>query len=178
VDDWGGIHVLYYRGRWDSTASKWKYKVKLANVPQFTTTSAVSVTVYDITDYEFDLNDSSIWVYFGGYPFIGDYMNTCASRGCQVFAGYIAPAGATGPVGVFLANALIPNSVCVPDGTCYANCDGSTATPILNVNDFICFQERYAAGDSYANCDNSTTAPVLNINDFVCFMQKYGAGCL
>ena len=60
---------------------------------------------------------------------------------------------------------------------CYANCDDSTAAPVLNVNDFICFQQKYAAGDSYANCDNSTAAPVLNINDFICFQQKFAAGC-
>jgi hypothetical protein len=29
---------------------------------------------------------------------------------------------------------------------CYANCDGSTNVPILNINDFICFQGRFAAG--------------------------------
>ena len=62
-------------------------------------------------------------------------------------------------------------------GGCYANCDGSTAAPVLNVNDFICFQTKFAAGDSYANCDNSTSAPVLNINDFICFQQKFAAGC-
>jgi hypothetical protein len=60
---------------------------------------------------------------------------------------------------------------------CYANCDGSTAAPVLNVNDFICFQQKYAAGDAYANCDNSTTVPILNINDFICFQQKFAAGC-
>ncbi|MFN0131641.1 MAG: S8 family serine peptidase, partial [Phycisphaerales bacterium] len=61
--------------------------------------------------------------------------------------------------------------------TCYANCDGSTAAPILNVNDFICFQNKFAAGDSYANCDGSTTAPILNVNDFVCFQNRFAAGC-
>jgi agmatine/peptidylarginine deiminase len=60
---------------------------------------------------------------------------------------------------------------------CYANCDGSTASPVLNVNDFVCFQQRFAAGDSYANCDGSTAAPVLNVNDFVCFQQLFAAGC-
>ena len=30
----------------------------------------------------------------------------------------------------------------------YANCDGSTTAPILNVNDFVCFQQRFAAEDS------------------------------
>ena len=34
----------------------------------------------------------------------------------------------------------------VPTSTCYANCDGSTAAPVLNVNDFTCFLNRYAAG--------------------------------
>jgi hypothetical protein len=60
---------------------------------------------------------------------------------------------------------------------CYPNCDNSTTAPILNVQDFTCFLQRYAAGDSYANCDNSTTAPVLNVQDFTCFLQSYAAGC-
>jgi hypothetical protein len=60
---------------------------------------------------------------------------------------------------------------------CYANCDGSTTPPILNVNDFICFQGKYAAGDPTANCDESTTPPILNVNDFICFQGKYAAGC-
>jgi len=61
--------------------------------------------------------------------------------------------------------------------TCYANCDGSTIAPILNVSDFICFQQKYAAGDPYANCDNSTIPPILNVSDFICFQQQYAAGC-
>ena len=61
--------------------------------------------------------------------------------------------------------------------SCYANCDNSTTVPFLNVNDFICFQTKFAAGDTYANCDNSTTAPVLNVNDFICFQTKFAAGC-
>jgi hypothetical protein len=64
---------------------------------------------------------------------------------------------------------------CTP--TCYANCDASTLIPFLNVNDFTCFLNRYAAGDSYANCDGSTISPVLNVNDFSCFTNRYAAGC-
>jgi hypothetical protein len=60
---------------------------------------------------------------------------------------------------------------------CYANCDGSTAEPILNVNDFICFQTKYAAGDPGANCDGSTAEPILNVNDFICFQTRFAAGC-
>lgn len=61
--------------------------------------------------------------------------------------------------------------------SCYANCDGSTAVPILNVSDFVCFYNKYLASDTYANCDGSTTVPTLNIYDFICFQQKYTHGC-
>ena len=29
----------------------------------------------------------------------------------------------------------------------------------------------------YANCDASTAAPALNVLDFSCFLQKFAAGC-
>lgn len=61
--------------------------------------------------------------------------------------------------------------------TCYANCDCSTAQPILNVNDFTCFLNRFAAGNGYANCDGSTSTPSLNVNDFICFQASFAAGC-
>ncbi len=61
--------------------------------------------------------------------------------------------------------------------SCYANCDNSTSPPILNVNDFNCFLNRYAAGESYANCDGSTNNPLLTVNDFQCFLNTYAAGC-
>ncbi len=60
---------------------------------------------------------------------------------------------------------------------CYANCDGSTTAPVLNVLDFSCFLNRFAAGDTWANCDGSTTAPVLNVLDFSCFLNSFAAGC-
>ena len=64
-----------------------------------------------------------------------------------------------------------------PALTCYANCDGSTIAPVLNVNDFICFNNRFAAGDPAANCDRSILPPVLNVNDFTCFLNAFAAGC-
>jgi hypothetical protein len=60
---------------------------------------------------------------------------------------------------------------------CYPNCDQSTTAPVLNVQDFTCFLQQYAAGETYANCDSSTTPPVLNVQDFTCFLQRYAAGC-
>jgi hypothetical protein len=61
--------------------------------------------------------------------------------------------------------------------SCYANCDGSTTVPFLNVLDFNCFLNRFAAGASYANCDNSTIPPVLNVLDFNCFLNRFTQGC-
>ncbi len=62
-------------------------------------------------------------------------------------------------------------------GGCYANCDGSSAAPLLSANDFQCFLNKYAAGNAYANCDGSTGSPVLNANDFQCFLNAFAAGC-
>jgi hypothetical protein len=64
--------------------------------------------------------------------------------------------------------------VTIPAPVCYPNCDGSTAAPILNVLDFVCFQTRFAASDPYADCDQSGA---LNVNDFVCFQVQFAAGC-
>jgi hypothetical protein len=69
---------------------------------------------------------------------------------------------------------------------CYANCDGSTTAPILNVEDFSCFINEFAGAQGlpheqqlthYANCDNSTTAPVINVEDFSCFINRFAQGC-
>jgi hypothetical protein len=60
---------------------------------------------------------------------------------------------------------------------CPANCDGSTSEPVLNVQDFGCFLNKFASGDAAANCDCSTAEPVLNVQDFACFLNQFAAGC-
>jgi hypothetical protein len=60
---------------------------------------------------------------------------------------------------------------------CYANCDCSTTSPALNVQDFSCFLNAFASGDTYANCDGSTLTPSLNVQDFSCFLNQFAAGC-
>jgi hypothetical protein len=83
---------------------------------------------------------------------------------------------------VFVGNGTAPDGmpqgwVVTLPGPCYANCDGSTTPPILNVADCVCFQSLFAAGNAAANCDGSTTPPILNVADFVCFQQAFAAGC-
>jgi hypothetical protein len=61
--------------------------------------------------------------------------------------------------------------------SCYVNCDGGGPPPSVNVADFTCFLQKFAAGDPWANCDESVTPPVINVSDFTCFLQKFAAGC-
>jgi hypothetical protein len=91
-----------------------------------------------------------------------------------------APVSGQATIGVFVPGSpasLVAAGLPVPGAACYPNCDGSTTPPALTINDFICFQARFAAGDPYANCDGSTTNPTLTINDFICFQQAFAAGC-
>lgn len=57
---------------------------------------------------------------------------------------------------------------------CPANCDGSTAAPILTPADFTCFLAKYRAGDASADCDSSGT---FSPADFTCFLARYRGGC-
>jgi hypothetical protein len=93
-------------------------------------------------------------------------------------------ANAISPGGAFFINKLTFTAPAAPP--CYANCDGSTTPPILNVEDFVCFVSEFAAAlllppqqqlTHYANCDESTTTPVLNVEDFICFVSKFATGC-
>jgi hypothetical protein len=61
--------------------------------------------------------------------------------------------------------------------SCYANCDGSTTPPVLNVNDLVCFMTRYAAGDPWANCSTADTRRSPRASDFLCFLERFQAGC-
>ncbi|MBL9030581.1 MAG: hypothetical protein JNM80_02600 [Phycisphaerae bacterium] len=104
----------------------------------------------------------------------------------QKLANVTNPAGLVDNSSVVVTTSPIPASFSGMDvaagippatSTCYANCDGSTSVPFLNVNDFVCFNNLFAAGDTRANCDASTNPPVLNVNDFICFNNAFAAGC-
>jgi hypothetical protein len=57
---------------------------------------------------------------------------------------------------------------------CYANCDGSSVHPRLNIDDFTCFINKFVARDPYANCDQNSS---LDIDDFLCFISSFAQGC-
>jgi hypothetical protein len=56
-------------------------------------------------------------------------------------------------------------------GACYADCDGNT---VLDVFDFLCFQDAFVQGEAYADCDGNT---VLDVFDFLCFQDAFVTGC-
>ena len=56
--------------------------------------------------------------------------------------------------------------------TCYADCDQSG---VLDIFDFLCFQNSFVAGEAYAcECDPD---PACNIFDFLCFQNAFVSGC-
>jgi hypothetical protein len=63
---------------------------------------------------------------------------------------------------------------------CYADCDQSTGVGVLDIFDFLCFQDSFVNSDPYAcDCDitTGTSPPVCDIFDFLCFQNQFVAGC-
>lgn len=61
---------------------------------------------------------------------------------------------------------------------CYPDCDTTTGPGVLDIFDFLCFQNRYDVGAPYAcDCDTSTGRGVCDIFDFLCFQNAFDAGC-
>ena len=55
---------------------------------------------------------------------------------------------------------------------CYADCDSNG---VLDIFDFLCFQNSFVLGEAYAcDCDPD---PACDIFDFVCFQNAFVAGC-
>ena len=101
------------------------------------------------------------------------------------FDANVAPATGTAALGYFkplngYANSInaaanVPGSS--PPVVCYANCDGSTANPLLTANAFQCFINAFSLGQSYANCAPTPSNPPPTSNDFTCFINAYAQGC-
>jgi hypothetical protein len=46
---------------------------------------------------------------------------------------------------------------------------------VLDILDFVAFQQAFVAGDSSADCDGD--GELSNPLDFVCFQRAFAAGC-
>jgi len=96
-------------------------------------------------------------VYSGAKPGATTYYTTRGHAGSAGLAGWAQGAGS-----VFsFSTTCGPAQLADPNfGRLFSNVMGAAAAP-----------------SCYANCDGSTSAPVLNVADFTCFLQKYAAGC-
>jgi hypothetical protein len=142
-----------------------------------TVTSQVSITSHPqpVTAPVGGIAHFSVGVSGGGtmeYQWLKDglELNGETSDTLEINPVTLADAGQyTCRVGNGVCSPVMSNSALLTIGTsCYANCDGSTTPPVLNVADFSCFLARFAAGDPYANC---------NVADFTCFLTAFAQGC-
>jgi hypothetical protein len=61
---------------------------------------------------------------------------------------------------------------------CYPDCDTQSGPGVLDIFDFLCFGNRFAANDPYAcDCDLSTGPGLCDVFDFLCFGNAFAAGC-
>jgi hypothetical protein len=188
----GGIHLSY------ATVSGQTRQYELASItPSFAT---VDQSVYSIQP-QFSVSDGirSFAAYNGSLYAAGNFDHTPAANTgglLRLESGVWTPVGNGAASSNFgNAAALYQNELVIAGdmaagalsghglarwfcpAACYANCDQSTQAPVLNVADFTCFLQKFAATDPYANCDGSTQPPVLNVADFTCFLQSFAAGC-
>jgi len=71
-----------------------------------------------------------------------------------------------------------PSGGCESSRGCYADCDSSTGVGILDIFDFVCFQDAFISSDPYAcNCDRTTGAGTCDIMDFICFQSAFVSQC-
>ena len=72
---------------------------------------------------------------------------------------------------------LIANAINLAPRICYADCDTATGIGVLDIFDFLCFQNAFVAGECYADCDRSSGAGTFDIFDFLCFQNAFVGGC-
>jgi glucose/arabinose dehydrogenase len=61
---------------------------------------------------------------------------------------------------------------------CAADCDVSTGVGVLDIFDFLCFQDAFVSAHTYAcDCDTSTGPAICDIFDFLCFQDAFVLGC-
>ena len=72
----------------------------------------------------------------------------------------------------------LTSSGCLGGCDCYADCDQASGAGVLDIFDFLCFQDRFVGGEPYAcDCDTTSGQGVCDIFDFLCFQDAFVAGC-
>ena len=160
-----------------------RMQVRMSTAGPSTNTGVGPEDVGDFATLLLDINPTYLASANGGYPSVWTQFTVPvaglpgAASGRFAFRYYVENGGPNGINSDIIGLDDVAVTAGTPPQGCYANCDQSTTVPFLNVLDFTCFLQKFAAAAPYANCDGSTTAPALNVLDFTCFLQKFAAGC-
>jgi hypothetical protein len=182
-----GSEISAHFARWSATGVPW-----VAMHPQsqsITVGASTSLEVAAAAGYSnlmYRWHRDGVPLDDGPTPF-GSFLSGTATPRLTILGAQI------GDAGVYTCTVQNPCGAATSSGAqlsieplCYANCDGSVQPPILNIQDFLCFIDRFAEGSAlphmaqlthYANCDGSIIEPVLNVDDFACFINAFAAGC-
>jgi hypothetical protein len=95
-------------------------------------------------------------------------------------AGFFTHVDLTSPAFyIFPPEALVEGEAIIevrPD--CFPDCDSSSGRNVLDIFDFLCFQNLFTTGSNYAcDCDTSTGQYSCDIFDFLCFQNAFATGC-
>ena len=109
----------------------------------------------------------------------GAAVIVCAGLGPSAMGQYssdfetVMPGPLTGQDGFYIppATTSVDFTVVSYAGQCYPDCTGEG---VLDIFDFICFQDAFVQGDPYADC---TGEGVYDIFDFICFQDAFVVGC-
>lgn len=122
-------------------------------------------------------------LYVAGILVVGDLPNnqtgsltgTLEAGDYSFNIGTLQYAHTTGLAGTTSAGTV---TLIIGEVPCYADCDPSTGPGVLDIFDFLCFQQRFVGGDpSACDCDTSSGPGVCDVFDFLCFQDAFVAGC-
>jgi uncharacterized membrane protein len=118
-------------------------------VTDMTPDGSVIIGYGAIQSFPLFINEAFVWTQGTGIIALDDFLtaNGVATTGWELRFGFGISTDGRTLVGLGThQNQEVGWIASLPSGSCYANCDGSTAQPILNVADFTCFLQRFAAG--------------------------------
>jgi len=125
---------------------------------------------------EIDLENDLFSVYYDGQPLAENLVWTMNASGFFGNPG-ITEFAALDLFSLDITEMYIDNLL-LEQMTCFADCDSSTGSGVLDLFDFLCFQDRFISGDPYAcDCDVSTGLGVCDLFDFLCFQNAFTLGC-
>jgi hypothetical protein len=138
--------------------------------------------------YTFQMNGTPVFHPFmmstsevGGFPFVGEYLTGVVNSGASGFGTLEFTPDATTPSLLYYQcgnHMFMGYKIEIGSSSCYADCDTSTGVGVLDVFDFLCFQNSFVSGETYAcDCDTSTGTLVCDVFDFLCFQDAFVQGC-